>query len=151
MPKRLPRTAKPILDAEESRETLCAVIRFPHDRDFVWVRAMRLTDKTRIDVFVHTWTERRLLLGDDGAIFGLTATGRYKQMDFEDGLWRMIPHRWEWLEMGGYVSRDVGPEPWPQDEDTADRDAALESAWSQGGYDDGDPLGDSVSDADLAF
>ena len=115
MPKRLPRTAKPIPDAVESRENLRAVVRAPHDRDFSWILALRLTDGTRIDVFAHAWTRRELLLGDDGAIFRRTPAGRYKQVDPDEELWRLIPHRWEWLEMGGYSSFDIGPEPWPED------------------------------------
>lgn len=117
MPKRLPRTAKPIADGVESRESLRAVIRFPHDRDFHWIAVLRLTDGTRIDVFVHTWTGRELLLGDDLAIFRRTPAGRFKEVAAEEELWRLIPHRWEWLEMGGYVNRDVGPEPWPEGDD----------------------------------
>ena len=117
MPRRLPRTAELLTDAQESRGSLEALVHAPHDRDFRWVCALRLTDGTRIDVFVHTWTGRELLAGDDGAIFRRTPSGRYKVIGPDDPSHTIIPRRWEWLEMGGYVSRDVGPEPYPDDEE----------------------------------
>lgn len=117
--KRPPRTAKPFPEATEDRTALEAIIRFPLSRDFEWFGAVRLTDGTRVDSFLHTWTGRMLRVGADGAVFGFTPTGRFKVLDLEDVLWQVLPRRWEWLEFGGYVSRDVGAEPWPEDFDDA--------------------------------
>lgn len=114
---RLPRTAKPIHDAEALRTSLHAVVPVAHRRDFEWLLALRLTDGTRIDVFTHAWTGHELLLGDDGAAFARTPSGRYKaQADLDGVVERVLPHRREWLEMGGYAYSDVGPEPWSEGE-----------------------------------
>ncbi len=113
---RLPRVAKPIVDAEPQLDALVGAVRFPHTRDFEWLAAYRLTDGTRIDVFVHFWTGRVLRLGEDGASFGLTPAGRYKERDLEPDVESAIPWPWEWLEMGGYSRFDVAPEPWLDEE-----------------------------------
>lgn len=117
---RLPRVAKPIPAAEPRLDALLEAVRFPHTRDFEWLQALRLTDGTRIDVFVHTFTGRVLRLGDDGASSGLTPSGRFKQGDLEDDVWWAIPHQWEWLKMGGYAFLDVPLEPWPEDDPDED-------------------------------
>lgn len=114
---RLSRTAKPIPDAEARWPSLHAVVPRVHRRGFVRLCAVRLTDGTRIDAFAHTWTRRELLLGDDGAAFARTPSGRFKaRPDLDFVVEQALPHRWEWLEMGGYVSFDVGPEPGPEEE-----------------------------------
>lgn len=136
---RLPRTAKPIRDASADWTHLNAVIPPIHRRDFTWVVAMRMTDGTRIDVFAHGWTNRELLLGDDGGVYRLTPSYRYKLDD--DPAWAIeqaLPHRHHWLEMGGYVSFDVGPEPWPEDE-FGEQEPAYVERWRPRAMTDGDP------------
>lgn len=130
---RLPRTGKPIPNAKPRWDTLLSAVREPHPRDFVWTGAVRLTDGTRVDGFVHAWTGRGLLLGDDGAAFGLTPTGRYKQQDLQGDVEFALPHRWQWLDMGGYTSRDVGPEPYPEDEATGEDEWFVPSTWTNRG------------------
>lgn len=126
MATRLPRTGKPIVDAEAFRDALRLAVPGLHARDFLWIGAVRLTDGTRIDEFRHEWTGRRLLLGDDGAAFRLTPTGRYKAIELDTEVRWAIPHRCVWLEMGGYVSFDVGPEPFPEElDEAADRGLAF--------------------------
>lgn len=114
---RLPRTAKPIPDAEAQWAHLHAAVPRAHWPWFTWMLALRLTDGTRIDVFLHSCLNRELLLGDDGAAFAMTPSGRYKaHTDVSVAVARALPSRCEWLEMGGFASFDVGPEPWPAGE-----------------------------------
>ncbi len=109
---RLPRTAKPIRNAIADTARLNALVPEAHRRDFEWVVAMQLTDGTRVDVFAHSWTRRELLLGDDGAVFRLTPTYRYKQCDdVRRAVEAALPHRWQWLEMGGYLTYGIDPGP----------------------------------------
>ncbi len=106
---RLPRVAKPIPDAEARWASLHAKV----------PPALRQTDGTRIDVFVHLWTQRELLLGDDGAVFCLTPARRYKVVDAPEwAVERVLPHRWEWLEMGGFEPIDP-LDRWVEDEEPA--------------------------------
>ncbi len=142
---RLPRIAKPIPGATADWTRLNALVPEVHRRDFEWVVALRMTDGTRIDVFAHTWTNRELLLGDDDAVFCLTPTYRYKQRDdVARAVEEALPHRWQWLEMGGYLSYDVVPGP---EDDWDGRSPYVEFHYPRLPACDGA----AVLDADLAF
>lgn len=109
---RLPRVPKRIEDAEPRPDALTTAVPHPHARDFAWICAFRLSDGTRVDLFVHSFTERILLLGDDGASFNRTQTGRFKEGDLARDVEFAIPHRWQWLEMGGYPAFEDDGDPW---------------------------------------
>jgi hypothetical protein len=115
------RTAKPIPEAEARWAALHAVVPSPHLQDFTWIVALRVTDGTRIDVFAHGWLNSELLLGDDGLVYELTSSLRYKVA--AEPTWavqRCLPNRSQWLERGGYMTyqlnvgtEDVVDDEWP--------------------------------------
>jgi hypothetical protein len=61
-----------------------------HVEDFMWMYAVELRDKTRIQVYKHYWTRQSLHLDGDGRCFAYCETDRYQEIDVEWALSRAL-------------------------------------------------------------
>lgn len=78
-----------------------------HVVDFVWMYAVELTDRTRLQVYRHCWTRDYLHLGEEGQAFVYVGNERYEEVNPPWLLRRVLR---EELERRYSVRQNVWPE-----------------------------------------